>query len=570
MKTLKLLFLIVVALTFTSKGNAQYKLQPAFPNMTAAFNNPIELVHADDGSNRLFVAQQRGLIYVFNNTPAVSTRKTFISLVGKVSTSGSETGLLGLAFHPGYETNRYFYVNFTFDSATVLWSRISRFTASSSNPDTALNSTERILMTISQPFSNHNGGKVAFGNDGYLYIAFGDGGSGGDPFGNGQSRTTLLGKILRINVDTNTASTSYGIPPTNPYATHATFRKEIYAYGLRNVWKFNFDYPTNRLYAGDVGQGVFEEIDIIESGKNYGWNKMEGFHCYPDTNACDTAGRGLTLPIHEYSHVVGQSITGGHVYRGSLLPGLVGWHIYADYIQGTIWRLRYDGVNPVTNVLMQDTNFNISAFGMDQDGEVYICRYSSSAGRIYKFVNTTVATLDLKAAIQGFYDPVTNSMSIKDTVRVILRNTTAPYNIVDSAKTALDSLSLKGLAFFNTALTGKYYIVLKHRNALETWSRSGGDSLKRSAVTVYDFTTDSAKAFGNNEIRKGSVYCIYSGDINQDGTIDGSDNSAVDNDASIILKGFSNTDLNADGIVDGSDLAIVDNNARNLVTLIRP
>jgi len=178
MKTIKLLFLIFVAFSLTSKSNAQYKLRPAFPNMTAPFDDPIEMVHALDGTNRLFVAQQAGIIYVFNNSPTVSTRRTFINLTSKVSssTSGTEKGLLGLTFHPDYENNRYFYVNFTFDSAAAIWSRISRFTASSINPDTALINTEMILLTLSQPYENHNGGKVAFGNDGYLYISFGDGG----------------------------------------------------------------------------------------------------------------------------------------------------------------------------------------------------------------------------------------------------------------------------------------------------------------------------------------------------------------------------------------------------------
>jgi len=379
-----------------------------------------------------------------------------------------------------------------------------------------------------------------------------------------------LGKILRINVDTTTATTSYGIPSTNPYATHPTFKKEIYAYGLRNVWKFNFDYTTNLLYAGDVGQGLFEEVDIIENGKNYGWNKMEGSHCYPDTNNCDTTGMGFTRPILEYSHSVGASITGGHVYRGNLLPGLVGWYVYADYVQGKIWALRYDGINPVINVLLQDTNFFISTFGADENNELYVCRHDASQGRIYRFVNTAMITLDLKATIQGFYDPGTNKMSIRDTVKVFLRSSTVPYSLVDSGKAVIDSLTFKGLAFFNNAITGKYYIILKHRNALETWSRNGGDSLKRGEVTSYDFSNDSSKAYGNNQIREGSIYCIYNGDVTQDGTIDGSDNSIIDNDAYIFLTGFNVSDLNADGIVDGSDLLIAENNAADFVTLIRP
>ncbi|MEO6693936.1 MAG: PQQ-dependent sugar dehydrogenase [Ignavibacteria bacterium] len=570
MNKIKLVFFILLIFSLTSNGNAQYKMVTAFPNMTAAFDNPIELVHAYDGTNRLFVAQQRGLIYVFNNSPTVSTRKTFINLSSKVSSSGSEKGLLGLTFHPNYETNRYFYVNYTFDSAAVPWSRISRYTASSANPDTALLNTESILLTLRQPFDNHNGGKVAFGNDGYLYISFGDGGSGGDPFDNGQSRITLLGKILRINVDTTTATSGYGIPSSNPYFAHPTYKKEIYAYGLRNVWKFNFDYPTNRIYAGDVGQNVFEEVDIIEIGKNYGWNKMEGFHCYPDTNICDTAGRGFTRPILEYRHNVGQSITGGHVYRGQYLPGLTGRYVYADYIQGTVWALRYDGINPVTNVLLQDTNFNISAFGTDQNNELYVCRYGSTTGRIYKFVNTSVLTLDLKAAIQGYYEPSTNKLNIRDTVDIYLRSTIAPYALIDSTSAVLDSLTFSSPAIFSNAPAGSYYIVIKSRNTLETWSKIGGESFVKGGLTSYDFTNDSTKAYGNNLEKEGSVYTIFSGDVNSDGVVDGSDVSIIDNDAASLLLGYNVSDLTGDGIVDGSDLLIADNNATQFVILIRP
>ncbi|MGB3018138.1 MAG: PQQ-dependent sugar dehydrogenase, partial [Ignavibacteria bacterium] len=282
-----LLFAMLVSI---SETHAQYKMRVAFPNL-ATFNNPIEMVNAGDGTNRLFVAQQRGLIYVFQNSPTVNSRKTFMDLTGVVSATGSETGLLGIAFHPNYENNRYLYLSYTFDSSG-LRSRIVRFEASSSNPDTALRSTQKILLTLAQPFSNHNGGKIAFGPDGYLYISFGDGGSGGDPQNNGQTRTTLLGKILRINVDSTQSGLSYAIPPTNPYYQNTDgFREEIYVYGVRNVWKFSFDNTTGQLWAGDVGQNAWEEIDIIERGKNYGWNKMEGFYCY---GTCDTTGKGFT------------------------------------------------------------------------------------------------------------------------------------------------------------------------------------------------------------------------------------------------------------------------------------
>ena len=557
-----LLFAMLVSI---SETNAQYKMRVAFPNL-ATFNNPIEMVNAGDGTNRLFVAQQRGLIYVFQNSPTVSSRKTFMDLTGVVSATGSETGLLGIAFHPDYENNRYLYLSYTFDSSG-LRSRIVRFEASSSNPDTALRSTQKILLTLAQPFSNHNGGKIAFGPDGYLYISFGDGGSGGDPQNNGQTRTTLLGKILRIDVNSSDPGLSYSIPPTNPYYQNTDgFREEIFVYGVRNVWKFSFDNTTGQLWAGDVGQNSWEEIDIIERGKNYGWNKMEGFYCY---GTCDTTGKGFTRPIYNYSHSLGSSITGGYVYRGSLLPGLYGKYLYGDYGAGTLWALDYDGVNPPVNTTLQDTNWLISSFGEDENKEVYVLRYSST-GAIHKIVNTNTITLDLKAAIEGFYDGGTGRLAIKDTVKVYLHQATAPAQIVDSATTVIDSTTLRGYCFFNNAPTGLYYIRVTHRNGLDTWSKSGGEALTRGAVSAYDFTSAASQAFGNNLVQIGSSFCIYSGDVNSDGTIDGTDNSTVDNDVFGFVTGFVLTDLNADEIVDGTDLLIAGNNASNFVSVINP
>lgn len=567
MKTIATFTALLFALLFSAnESSAQYKMRVAFPNL-ATFNNPIEMVNAGDGTNRLFVAQQRGLIYVFQNTPNVSSRKTFLDLTGKVSATGSETGLLGVAFHPDYENNRYFYIDYTFDSASLLWSRISRFQTSISNPDTAVRSTERILMTVAQPFSNHNGGKIAFGPDGYLYISFGDGGSGGDPGNRAQNRTLLLGKILRINVDSTQTGLSYAIPPTNPYYQNTDgFREEIYVYGVRNVWKFSFDKTTGKLWAGDVGQSAWEEIDIFESGKNYGWNKMEGFYCY---GTCDTTGKGFTRPIYNYSHSLGQSITGGYVYRGAQLPGLYGKYLYADYGFGTLWSLEYDGINPPANTTLQDTSWLISSFGEDENNEVYILRYSST-GSIYKIVNTSAITLDLKTAIEGFYNSGTGRLSIKDTVKVYLHQATSPSQIVDSSTAIIDSTTLRGYCFFNNAPTGLYYIRVTHRNGLDTWSKSGGEALSRGVIYTYDFTSSASQAYGNNLIQKGSRYCIYSGDVNSDGTIDGTDNSTIDNDVNAYVTGFVVTDLNADNITDGSDLLIADNNASNFVSVVAP
>ncbi|MBK8550304.1 MAG: PQQ-dependent sugar dehydrogenase [Ignavibacteria bacterium] len=559
--------LVILLLLSPVLSNAQYQLQPAFPNI-GTFNYPIELVKADDGTNRLFVAQQRGLVYVFNNSPTANSKKVFINLSSKVSPSGSELGLLGLAFHPDHENNRYFYVNFTFDSASNYWSRISRFTTSFSNPDTALLSTEQILITLQQPYSNHNGGKLAFGPDGFLYISFGDGGSGGDPLGNGQNRSTLLGKILRINVDSASGGRNYSIPVSNPFFGNSSgYKEEIYAYGLRNTWKFSFDPPTNRLWAGDVGQNAYEEIDIIENGRNYGWNKMEGFHCY---GTCDTTGKGFTRPVYEYPRSAGASITGGYVYRGSLLPSLYGKYIYADYSFGTVWALTYDGINPATNALIQDTNFAISTFGVDQNNEIYACSYAATTGRIYKIVNKSVSNLELKIAIEGFYDSVNDKLNIRDTVKVFIRQSNSPYNLIDSAQTTIDSMTLKGLYQFNNVPNGKYYLQIRHRNSLETWSRSGGDSLKKGNILNYDFTSAAPQAYGSNQILKGTKYCTYSGDVIQEGVIELSDLLYVYDDVTFFETGYIRSDINGDSIADLDDLLAVYNNSVGFVELIRP
>ncbi len=559
---------IAFAIVFSglTDASAQYKMRLAFPNL-GTFNNAIELTNAGDGTNRLFVLQQRGLIYVFQNSPTVNSRKTFMDLTGVVSTSGSEAGLLGIAFHPDYENNRYLYLSYTFDSASLLWSRITRFTASSSNPDTALRSTQSILLTLSQPYSNHNGGKIAFGPDGYLYISFGDGGSSGDPQNRAQTRSNLWGKILRINVDSASGGRAYSIPSTNPYFQNTDgYREEIFAYGLRNTWKFNFDYTTGKIWAGDVGQGAWEEIDIIENGKNYGWNKMEGFNCY---GTCDTTGKGFTRPIFHYSHSIGISITGGYVYRGSLLPGLYGKYIYGDYGSGTVWHLVYDGVNPPTNTLLQDTTWLISTFGEDENNEVYVMRYSTT-GSIFKFVNTSAITLNLKAAIEGFYDDNAGSLSIKDTVKVYLHPVASPGTVADSSIAVIDSLNFSGYAFFNSAPTGTYYLRISHRNGLDTWSKLGGVVMTRGEVASYDFTSGVVQAYGNNLKQVGGRSCIFSGDVDSDGTIDATDNSLIDNDVNIFATGFLVNDLNADGIVDGTDLLFADNNAQNFVSVIAP
>lgn len=379
------LFILIVLTTYACSDNTTQNplaaqdteiiLDTAFVNLT--FIRPVDLQDPRDGSRRLFVVEQAGRIIVFENSAAATMSKIFLDIQSRVNSAGNEEGLLGLSFHPNYASNGYFYIFYTVLEASQRYSRLSRFAASAGDPDAADPGSEQILLQIPQPYSNHNGGQIAFGPDGFLYVAVGDGGSAGDPAGNGQNRSTLLGAILRIDVD---SASPYAIPSDNPFAGNAEgWREEIYAYGLRNPWRFSFDQATGRLWAGDVGQSTIEEVDIIEKGKNYGWKIMEGSSCYSPSSGCDQTG--LELPVWEYTHSTGFSITGGYVYRGSQPTALAGAYIYADYVTGKIWALYYDAMNPAENILLFDTDLNISSFGVDGGGELYICSFD---GKIYR------------------------------------------------------------------------------------------------------------------------------------------------------------------------------------------
>lgn len=344
------------------------------------FSNPVGIYHTNDGTNRLFVIQQNGLIYVFNNSKATASATVFLDIRDRVL-FGGEQGLLGLAFHPNFAQNKYFYVDYVAGNPTR--TLIARYSVSVSNPDEADKNSETIIMEVSQPFSNHKGGQIAFGPDEFLYIALGDGGGAGDPYGNGQNLTTLLGKILRIDADSTSLGRLYGIPADNPFAGNTNrYREEIYAYGLRNPWRFSFDPQTGWLWAGDVGQDRREEVDIIQKGKNYGWNIMEGTLCYSPPSGCNETG--LEPPIWDYGHDVGNAITGGSVYRGSSLKELFGAYVYGDYGSGRIWVLWYNGTNVTVNVELLNTGLNIASFGVDSNNSLYICAFD---GKIYRLIH---------------------------------------------------------------------------------------------------------------------------------------------------------------------------------------
>lgn len=358
-------------------GTGNTVVEIAFPNLS--FNLPLYFGHAGDNSERLFVVEQEGIILVFDSASATSTVDTFLDIRDRVNKSGWEEGLLGLAFHPSFEANGFFYVNYT--AADPRRTVIARFTATPASTDHADKATEQVILTFNQPYANHNGGCLEFGPDGLLYIATGDGGSGGDPQNNGQSRTTLLGKILRIDINSAADGNQYAIPEDNPFAGATDgSRGEIFAYGLRNPWRFSFDSESGRIWTADVGQDAIEEIDIIEKGNNYGWSIMEGENCFKPANGCDTTG--LTMPLFQYTHTDGQSVTGGYVYRGEKVASLKGKYIFADFLSGRIWALTYSEGQPATVEQLPKTELSISSFGVDARNELYFTAFD---GKVYRF-----------------------------------------------------------------------------------------------------------------------------------------------------------------------------------------
>ena len=327
---------------------------------------------ADDP--RLFIVEQPGRIRILRDGELLST--PFLDITDRVG-SGGERGLLSVAFHPRYASNGFFYVNYTDRNGDT---RIERF-STSTDPDRADPASAKLLLAVEQPFGNHNGGQIVFGPDGKLYIGMGDGGSGGDPQNHGQDRSTLLGALLRIDVD---AADPYAIPSDNPFVGNPNARSEIWAYGLRNPWRFSFDRETGELYIADVGQNEWEEVDVEPAnaaGLNYGWNIMEGAHCFR-SGSCDQSG--LTLPALEYRHPDGCSVTGGYVYRGQAIPAIQGHYFYADFCEGWIRSFRYaDGAATDEREWELGNIGNITSFGEDASGELYVL---SAGGRVYRFV----------------------------------------------------------------------------------------------------------------------------------------------------------------------------------------
>lgn len=391
MQALRIAVLIILALVFPltqaqdaeseiaiSRDNAPDPATFKLTQVASGFTRPLYVTHAGDGSNRIFLVEQVGKIWILKN--GLIQAQPFLDIEelispGAITNSFSEQGLLGLAFHPDYSDNGAFFIYYTDRRGSTV---VARYRVDESNPDIADPDTGQILFQLSQPYANHNGGHIEFGPDGYLYIALGDGGAANDPLGAGQNRQLLLGSILRIDVD---GAAPYAIPPDNPFVDEVNARAEIWAYGLRNVWRFSFDRLTGDLYMADVGQNQWEEINFQPAdsigGENYGWNVWEGNHIF-----AGGAAPNHVPPVFDYSHAFGCSVTGGVIYRGEAIPDLQAVYLFGDWCSGRVWGLWRDREFAWQTRELMKTDLPISSFGEDEAGEVYVIDYG---GALYRF-----------------------------------------------------------------------------------------------------------------------------------------------------------------------------------------
>lgn len=374
------------------------KVAPAFPNIEWANWEPVNdkgisvplrpllLTHANDNSGRNFVGTEHGVVYVFPNTPEVKATKVFLDIQDRVvyKDSQNEEGFLGLAFHPKYKENGEFFVNYT--KKPGLLTVVSRFKVSKDDPNKADPASEEVLFTLKKPMWNHSGGTICFGPDGYLYVVFGDGGGANDMFKNSRKMNTFHSKIIRIDVDAKSDGKAYGIPKDNPFVGKEGFSPEIFCYGVRNPWRLSFDRKTGQGWFADVGQNLYEEINLLQKGGDYGWSHRESFHPFgPNSQPVNDK---MIEPIWEYNHLVGKSITGGFVYRGKQFPELDGWYLYADYVSAKIWALKYDfdKKRVVANREIANRGLPIMSFGEDENGELYLMTFSASGQGIDRLV----------------------------------------------------------------------------------------------------------------------------------------------------------------------------------------
>lgn len=374
----------------------------AFPKL-APFTNPMGIEDPMDGTDRLFIVQRSGRIYVIQNDPTVTTKTLFLDLSALITTQ-TEGGLLGLAFHPNYENNGYFFVTYTAENPRR--EVLARYSVDPSNPDLALMGSEFVIVEIPKVNLHHNGGRIAFGADGFLYWSLGEDGLA--PLA--QDLTQWNGKLLRIDIDHPSGGNNYGIPVSNPFAASGGgVRREIWAYGFRNPWRFTFDPPTGRIWLGDVGENSWEEINIIRKGRNYGWPRMEGNECF-SPNTCDTTGLNIVPPLYVYEHFGSASITGGFVYRGPSNPSLVGKYIYADFITAEVSALTWDGVNPPTNTLLTNIS-SIPSFGVDKNNELFMASFDGNIYRLFA-TPTPVPTPALSHSLVVAPNPFSSTANI--------------------------------------------------------------------------------------------------------------------------------------------------------------
>ncbi|MCF8303901.1 MAG: PQQ-dependent sugar dehydrogenase [Bacteroidales bacterium] len=442
MKKLVLLFTIVVFFSSDLIAQPQITLE----SFATGLNNPVSMSHA--GDSRLFVVERSGVIKIVDQNGNINSTP-FLDISGRVQ-SGGEQGLLGLAFHPDYASNGYFYVNYTGQADST---HISRFSVSESDPDVADPGSESVMLTIHQPYTNHNGGDVRFGPDGYLYISTGDGGSAGDPQNNAQDLGSLLGKLLRIDV----AGNPYGIPPHNPFVDDPAARDEIWAWGLRNPWRISFDSETGDLWIADVGQNEYEEINFEPAGSNggvnYGWRCYEGHHEY-NTQGCESQ-EFYTFPVHEYSHTAtgGCSVTGGFIYRGDQYENLLGHYVFADYCNDKLWTLYNDSGNWELTQQGQYTGNNFSTFGQDANGELYIAGISS--GIIYHIKDTTTTGINethkpqwLNVYPNPVYDELTvkTNGNVSNQVKLTITNVNGQVMMREQIKSGVHTISMESFS----------------------------------------------------------------------------------------------------------------------------
>lgn len=457
--------------------------QVTYTAAITGLNSPVAITNAGDGTGRLFITEQSGTIQVWNG----SQIHTFLDVATLTDFDNGERGLLSVAFSPDYPNNGTFWIYYTDTNGNVT---IARYKVSAGDPDTADPNSGQVILSIPHPGqANHNGGQLQFGNDGFLYLGTGDGGGGGDPNGNGQNTNVLLGKILRIDPVVNGGPPYYNIPANNPFVGVPGTRPEIWAYGVRNPWRFSFDRQTHDLWIGDVGQNCWEEVDrqpaASTGGENYGWNVKEGRHCYkpsdgcnPPTGACNFGVDTANPAVFEYSHANNpnpnqcNAITGGYLYRGSMIPSLIGTYLYAEYCGGTVWNLTFDGGSGTwQSAMLFDTDFLISTFGEDEDGELYFA--DLPGGTVYKL--TQHSNLP-------FFDDFNDSQYTWITVSGIWSESNG--NLTNTGKKALALAPMGGCA--QCTVDTNVRLASGTRAAVLGWYQDGSNFVELSMIESKD------------------------------------------------------------------------------------